>query len=509
MDWLTLNDTNWHLGFLTAAPVVLLLGVVVLRLAPVERGRVLRIITLFGISLVGILFAGALGALGFAVGEKYVRGVFVLLAGIWVIDLVGLALFQVLLRRLGFPQPRILQDVLVVVAVILWGLVRLHYAGVDLAGIVTTSAVLTAVIGLSLQDTLGNILGGLALQLDRSFRVGDWIEVDSAMGRVIEIGWRRTAIDRQGGNVVLIPNSVLVKHKFVVLGQDPLNAGHQRRWISFNIDFEHSPPHVIEVVEKALASADLPSVARTPAPCCLLVELTGSPATYSVGYWLTDLRERRRVDSMVRVHVYVALKRANSPLAVPSQNVLLTQSTGEREVALTDRELERRMAALGGVGLFDGFTPDEMKTISGRLKSLPFASGDVLVQQGSKANSLYILVEGEAEVYVETDQHGRASVAHLGPGEFFGEYALMTGESRTATVRAKTDVECYCLDKLDFRDLLVSRPDVAEQISLILTQRRSERDSALDHLEAQAAAAGAASHGDVRTKIWRFFGLKE
>src|SRR4030095_16787367 len=131
-------------------------------------------------------------------------------------DLAGLALFQVLFRRFGFPQPRILQDVLVVVAVILWGLVRLHYAGVDLAGIVTTSAVLTAVIGLSLQDTLRNILGGLALQLDRSFRVGDSIEGDNTVGRVIEIGWRRTAIDRLGGNVVVIPNSMLVKNKFVV-----------------------------------------------------------------------------------------------------------------------------------------------------------------------------------------------------------------------------------------------------------------------------------------------------
>src|SRR4029079_17331702 len=96
--------------------------------------------------------------LGFAGGEKHVRSVFVLLAGIWVIDLAGLAFFQVLLRRLGFPQPRILQDVLVVVAVILWGLVRLHYAGVDLAGIVTTSAVLTGVIRLSPQDTPGTII---------------------------------------------------------------------------------------------------------------------------------------------------------------------------------------------------------------------------------------------------------------------------------------------------------------------------------------------------------------
>ncbi len=508
MNWQMLTDSHWHAGFLLAAPVVFVLAIVVLRLAPLERTRVVRIASMFGLSLVGILLADALGVAGMEPISRNVGNVFVMLAGVWVIDLVGLAIFQVLLRRVGFPQPRILQDVVVVLAVVGWALTRLHSAGVDLTGIIATSAVLTVVIGFSLQDTLGNILGGLALQLDTSFRVGDWIEIDNTTGRVMEIGWRRTVLDRQGGHVVVIPNSVLVKNRFVVLGQDPANAGFQRRWLSFHVDFDQSPAHVIEVIEKALAPADIPFVAHTPAPACQLEELVGNPATYSVGYWLTNLAERRSTDSMVRVHIYLALKRAGISLAVPSHNVLLSKVEGEREAVLTDREIERRVAALGGVGIFDGFTPAEMETIAGRLKSVPFAPGDVLVRQGAKANRLYIVVEGEAEVVVETDQHERAVVACLGPGEYFGEYALMTGEPRTATVRAKTDVDCYSLDKMAFRDLLVSRPEVAEQMSVVLAQRRAERDSALGHLEAQAAAAGA-SHGDVRSKIWRFFGLKQ
>ena len=68
-----------------------------------------------------------------------------------------------------------------------WGMVRLRYAGPALSGIIATSEVITAVLAFSMQDTLGNILGGIALQLDDSLGVGDWIKVDDITSRVVDI----------------------------------------------------------------------------------------------------------------------------------------------------------------------------------------------------------------------------------------------------------------------------------------------------------------------------------
>src|SRR5690606_12552910 len=84
-------------------------------------------------------------------------------------------------------------------------------AGLDLSGIIATSAVVTAVLGLSLQTTLGNILGGLALQLDNSIRVGDWIQLENGkQGRVAEIHWRHTVVETRDWDTIIVPNANLV-----------------------------------------------------------------------------------------------------------------------------------------------------------------------------------------------------------------------------------------------------------------------------------------------------------
>jgi small-conductance mechanosensitive channel len=121
--------------------------------------------------------------------------VFVIGAGIAVIRLWGLLVFRIVLPRIKLTLPRITEDIFVIIAYIAWFLVRLRYAGLDLGSILATSAVITAVIAFAMQDTLGNILGGLALQLDNSIEVGDWIKVDDIAGKVVDIRWRSTLVE--------------------------------------------------------------------------------------------------------------------------------------------------------------------------------------------------------------------------------------------------------------------------------------------------------------------------
>ena len=107
-----------------------------------------------------------------------------------------LLLVDVLLeRRTARPAPKIFRDLSTGVTYLLVALVALRAVGVEPVSILTTSALLTAVVGLSLQDTLGNLVSGLALQMQRPFDVGDWIEMDSGhAGRVTEVTWRATSI---------------------------------------------------------------------------------------------------------------------------------------------------------------------------------------------------------------------------------------------------------------------------------------------------------------------------
>ena len=160
--------------------------------------------------------------------------------GVVLIRLSGLTLFRVLLPVLRLPTPRIVEDIAVIGGYLLWGMVRLSLAGVELSSLVATSAVITAVIAFAMQDTLGNILGGLALQLDDSLEIGDWVRLDDVCGRVVEIQWRYTALLTRNGERVVVPNAQLMKTRFTVLGDKALGTGGWRRWVGFNIDYEVS-----------------------------------------------------------------------------------------------------------------------------------------------------------------------------------------------------------------------------------------------------------------------------
>ena len=170
------------------------------------------------------------------------------------------------------------------------GLLLLSSVGkVDVTGIVATSAVITAVIGLSFQDTLGNMMGGMALQVERAIRVGDWIRIDGQEGLVKEIRWRHTSIETRSWDTIVIPNSVLMKSQVTVLGQRTGEPRRHRQWVYFNVDFRYSPTQVIDVVETALRAEPIANIAHEPPPSCVLMDFKESYGSYAMRYWLTDL----------------------------------------------------------------------------------------------------------------------------------------------------------------------------------------------------------------------------
>src|SRR5262249_32796738 len=109
-----------------------------------------------------------------------------------VAGVLALLVFDIAAPRAHIGIPSILRDLIQVVVVSVIAIAVLRRSGVDLLSLVTTSAVVTAVIGLALQSTIANVFAGLALELDRSLGVGDWIQVDGHVGRIVEVSWRST-----------------------------------------------------------------------------------------------------------------------------------------------------------------------------------------------------------------------------------------------------------------------------------------------------------------------------
>jgi small-conductance mechanosensitive channel/CRP-like cAMP-binding protein len=487
--------------------IVLLVTVPLLRRSPAaaELGPRLRfVVALVAFHLMLLPAIGVADALkaGFARDLRLLGSVAGALAGT---GLSGLVVFGAIAPRLRIAIPRIVQDVMIATLGIVAVFGTASRAGVNLSGIVATGAVVTAVVGLSLQDTLGNVVGGLSLQLDSTIRVGDWIRVQDVMGKVVEIRWRSTSIETTSWETVILPNSVLTRSQVTVLGRRSGEAPRWRTTVNFSVDFRTPPSQVIETVLRALSTHPIDNVADNPPIECLLIDLGDSAARYTVRFWLLDTGRNDSTDSIVRTRIYFALSRAGIPLAMPAHAVFLTEDSKERRQYKKDSERQRRLAALGEIALLRDLSDQERSELVDWLQRSPFAKGEVLTREGADAHHLYLITKGRVSVRTHQGQQDK-EVAQLGPGECFGEMSLLTGEPRSATTVAITEVECYRLHADAFRKLLERRGDLAAKMATQLAERRvglmSHREQLANHKQLVEA-----NERDVLDKIRAFFSL--
>ena len=464
------------------ALLFVLVAVPMAAFVPRERRHVLRLGVLLLASLALHGAAGLLGAAGFP-GAAAAHLVARLAEGIAVISLLGAAIFGAALPALRVQPSKILRDLSVALSGLAFFLWLLSTRQVDVAGIVATSAVITAVIGLSLQDFLTNVMGGLALQIDGSVGVGDWVKFGDVIGIVREISWRHVAVETRNGDTLVVPNSQLMRNPVLLLGKTAEGGPiRDRRWIHFNVDHRVAPTEVLAAVTDALRREPIPDVAFDPAPDVVLLGFTGNTAEYAARYWLTDMFAVDPTDSSVRTRIWFALKRAEIPLAVPAQSVFVTPEDDRRRERQRMQDFGVRLAAVERVPVFAPLTAEEKGRLAEGLLFTPFAAGEAIVLQGAVANHLYVLTKGSAEVRVSVEGAAPRAVATLAAPDVFGEMGMLTGEPRKATVVARGDAECWRVTKEAFHAILAARPALAEEISRLLAEREVELAAAREGL---------------------------
>jgi small-conductance mechanosensitive channel/CRP-like cAMP-binding protein len=430
-----------------------------------------------------------------------------------VVNVGVLLLFDIGLAALGLSFAPFIGSLAVVVADVAAVVISLRHLGFELSSILATSALLSTVTAFSLQGTLANVVGGLALQIDDSIRVGDWVQLESGkQGRVREIRWRFTVLETRDWDTLIVPNATILGSTVAILGKRDGKPLQHRMWVYFNVDFRWSPADVIEAVNKGLQAAPIEGVALDPQPHAICYDFArdgrDSFAYYAVRYWLTDLARDDPTSSRVRERIFTALKRAAIPLAMPAAHLWVEQDAENRE-RRKRKESERRQAALDAVEFLRTLREEERTHVADRLKYALFAPGETITKQGAVAHWLYIIVSGAAEVRVNIDGTDKAVAKVEAPG-FVGEMGLMTGAPRTATVVALTEVECYRLDKEAFNQIVVGRPEITQEIGRVLAARHVGLQAVRDDLDGDAKQRALdLEHRRLVEKIRRFFGLDE
>jgi small-conductance mechanosensitive channel/CRP-like cAMP-binding protein len=367
---------------------------------------------------------------------------------------------------------------------------------VTVPSLLASSGLIAIVIGLALQDTLGNIFAGLGLQAGKAYRVGDWLIVDGKHLEVVEINWRSTRLRNNDAVTFDIPNNQLAKATIVNLYQ-PTRVHAMR--VNVSIPYTVPPNRVKEALVKAASSAA--GVLAKPAPYVFLMSFDDSGISYQLKFWLDDGTRFPQIIDRVRTNVWYELNRQQIDFSFPVRLVEMTTPAGARKEVAVATNL------LLGQPLFAGMQAEELQELGQSAIHLRFGKGEKIVEQGKAGKSMYILSDGSAEVRVERDGEF-VRVGRLGQGDCFGEISLLTGEPRTATVIAECDCEVVKIEKSAMRTLLVQHPRLAETLSETLAARRLVLEAEINAVRTnQAIAPIAVTKESFLARLRQFFEL--
>jgi small-conductance mechanosensitive channel len=355
--------------------------------------------------------------------------------------------------------------------------------------LLATSAVGAVIMGFAVQDTLSNFFAGLALQIDRPFKPGHWIEVGPFQGRVKEITWRATKIQTKAGNLVIVPNNVVGKEAINNYSEP---AAPTRLFVEVGAGYQHSPNVVRDAVMAAIKRC--PRVLTEPAPDVMLMDFGASALIFHARFWVNDFSLDTRVKDEVRTAIFYEFGRRQIEIPWPIQ-IEYSREEAPRNTPERRDQFARTIAA---VPVFASLPAEGKQAIALAAVERLFARGEAVVTEGEPGASMFVVLDGSVAITVGAE---RREVAVTEAGGYFGEMSLLTGEHRTATVTARQDTTVLEIPSDAFGTYVRSNPALLDGIAEAATQRRR----ALDAVKQAPGAAAAPTHTTLLDRMKKFF----
>src|SRR5438552_2708833 len=370
------------------------------------------------------------------------------------------------------PIPHFLREVvagIIFLIVLLFVLSYGYHAEAQLKGLLAGSGVIAIIVGFAGQNLFAGIIGGISIQINRPYKVGDWLQVAERFAEVMEINWRSTRL-RTNDNIYLdIPNNVMVSHEIVNLHY-PTEVHAMR--IRVGVEYKNPPNLVKDALYRATSTAK--NVLAQPKVKVFLVDFADHAVIYEIKYFMGNHSRINETNDAVRTNVWYELKRQGITIPFPIRTLHV-----ERKAApLVQDDQAEALSILRGEPLFECLSDEQLDHLIKQARLNIFGRGEPVIEEGSPGDSMFVLLRGEANVLVSKNG-STIQVATLNSGDCFGEMSLLTGEPRSATVRA--DRDCYVMEigKPTMAEVLQSAPECLVQLSELLAQRKMETEGIL------------------------------
>jgi small-conductance mechanosensitive channel/CRP-like cAMP-binding protein len=377
------------------------------------------------------------------------------------------------------PIPHLLRQVVTIgfyVTGILVILVFVYHAQGYIWVLFASSSVVAVILGFAMQDLVGGIIAGMALQISRPYKVGDWLQVGDRFAEVMEINWRSTRVRTNDAIYLDLPNYSIARGTIVNLHY-PTQIHAMR--LRVGVDYDVPPNRVKDALFRAATNAE--GVVPSPPVRVFLVDFAESAALYEIKFSMGNHQAYNEICDAIRTNIWYEFKRQRITIPFPIRTLHVER---RRHRSVPEGHAEAQ-AILRGEPLFDCLNDAQLDNVLHSAHIHRYGRGERVIQEGAEGDSMFIMLRGTAHVSVLRNGTG-IRLGVLREGDCFGEMSLLTGEPRSATIRAEGDCEVMEISKEAMAEVLRDAPQCLTQLSELLAKRKLEgegivKDAALPH----------------------------
>lgn len=415
-----------------------------------------------------------------------------------IVRFVTYLIFKTALRRSGQSEiSSLLKTVLsIIIYIVAFFIVfQSQYPSVQLAPLFTGSAIIGIVVGLALQDTLGNLFAGIALQADQPFQVGDVVTISDRGSGVVEgVSWRGVKIRTFQNKLLVMSNAVMGKETIEVAPRDNLNA----RLVFFSTLYNNSPAKTAHVVREAIRQIE--NVSQKLRPIVRIKNLGDSGIEWEAKYWADDYTKYNDTDALVRQTIWYAFNREKIEFAYPTRTIHMEPKPEERKL---DDYVDATSECLSRIPIFAPLSGEELETLAHASNDRIFAPGEAIVRKGQEGNSMFVIIRGAVKVQIPENGVVK-TINNLRTNDYFGEMSLLTGEPRTATVVAVEETEVLQIKKTALKAIFEANPQLVKSIYELIEERRLLLNRQAD----EESEEKIETEKGILSSIRKFFSLK-
>jgi len=492
------------IGFLLIILACRLVG----RIVPFRRHR--KIIWMLDIVLlptlilsIGLLLNKVIGfeAWAFSQDLRVLTTTLLWLVGAWLLTR-GLELFlwtTGFKKATGSEAPRLLRGLVTIAIYILafYGILTFVFER-PVTGLLVSTGIVAGVLGLAMQNVLSDLFAGLAITIENPYSLGDWIELkDGTKGKVMDISWRSTRLLSWNNSIYVVPNNVAASS---VIHNYDLPDKRYAYWFYVSIDSEIALNMVRQLLLEAALSCK--SVLKNPLPIVRIGDVTSQPFKYMVYVYFVDYPSHWSGKSDLFSCIQSSLARSGiSPSAIKYEIATREATIAEVREPTIGEYLHR-------VPIFQPLSENEIEELASSCEIQSFDAGEKLIREGDPDSSLFVISSGVVSIVKKDGKGQHIELSRLGNSECFGEMSLLTGEPRSATAKAITNVEAIRVPKEGLAPLLKVKPDLSKELAEIMAMRRARTEGLIDSKSMKSTSRSIKAYAkEVLSKIRSFFSL--